>query len=148
VRPGPLPPTYFLLTLLLVAVLHVVLPIHRFAALPLALLGLGPVLAGVGLNLTADRAFKRAGTPVSPFDPPTVLVTTFPFSISRNPMYLGFTLLLLGIAILLGTVGALLPVVIFLFVIDRRFIALEERSMAAAFGATWMAYAATVRRWI
>jgi protein-S-isoprenylcysteine O-methyltransferase Ste14 len=129
-----LPPTYLLLALAVMAALHLALPV------PLAL--------GVLLNLMADRQFKTHETTVKPFQRSSALVTGFPFSISRNPMYLGMALLLLGVALLLGTVTALVPVVIFPFVVDRVFIRVEERMLAETFGREWEEYRARVRRWI
>ena len=59
--------------------------------------------AGVALAIAAERAFKRAGTAVLPFTEPSAVVTTGPFAFSRNPMYLGMMLCLVGWAILLGS---------------------------------------------
>ena len=63
-------------------------------------------------------------------------------------MYLGLSLLLLGIALLLGTVAALLPVVVFPYVIDRIFIRIEEKMLDETFGREWGEYRSRVRRWI
>jgi protein-S-isoprenylcysteine O-methyltransferase Ste14 len=143
-----LPPTYLLLALAVMAALHLALPVCRYWSLPLALAGAVPLALGVLLNLMADRQFKRYETTVKPFQRSSALVTAFPFSISRNPMYLGMALLLLGVALLLGTVTALVPVVIFPFVVDRVFIRVEERMLAETFGQVWEEYRARVRRWI
>jgi protein-S-isoprenylcysteine O-methyltransferase Ste14 len=107
-----------------------------------------PIVLGVFLNVTADRQFKRHETTVKPFQQSSALVTAFPFSISRNPMYLGLTLLLFGIALLLGTVAALLPALVFPYIIDRIFIRTEEKMLAETFGREWEEYQSKVRRWI
>jgi protein-S-isoprenylcysteine O-methyltransferase Ste14 len=143
-----LPPTYLLLALAVMAALHLALPVCRYWSFPLALAGAVPLALGVLLNLMADRQFKTHETTVKPFQRSSALVTGFPFSISRNPMYLGMALLLLGVALLLGTVTALVPVVIFPFVVDRVFIRVEERMLAETFGREWEEYRARVRRWI
>ena len=62
-------------------------------------------------------------------------------------MYLGITLMLLGVALLLGTVSALLPVAAFPILMDIRFVRVEERMLAEAFGPEWELYHARVRRW-
>lgn len=144
----PLPPTYFLAALVLAVVLHFVLPVYRFWSLPLSLLGVMPLALGIVLNLIADGHFKRGETTVNPFEQPAALITAFPFSISRNPMYLGMVLMLLGVGLLLGSVTALLPTLLFPFVMNLAFIQEEERMMAATFGAGWDDYRAKVRRWI
>jgi protein-S-isoprenylcysteine O-methyltransferase Ste14 len=143
-----LPPTYFLAALVLITLLHVAFPVYRFWVFPQSLLGVLPLVAGVVLNLMADRHFKRGETTVKPFEQPTSLVTEFPFSISRNPMYVGLALMLLGVALLLGSVSSLTPVVAFPLVIDRVFIRSEEQQLAVTFGADWERYRSRVRRWV
>jgi len=143
-----LPPTYFLLALVVTALLHFLWPIHRYLEPPVSLIGLAPLAAGVALNVLADREFKRHQTTVKPFERSSALITAFPFSISRNPMYLGLTAILLGIAVLLGSVSALLPVVAFAILMDRRFVRVEERMLAERFGEEWARYQGRVRRWL
>lgn len=63
-------------------------------------------------------------------------------------MYLGITLMLVGIALLFGSVSALLPAAAFAILMDRRFIRLEERMLAERFGKEWGQYRALVRRWL
>ncbi len=143
-----LPPTYFLLALVAAALFHFLWPIHRYLEPPVNLIGLAPLAGGVAFNVFADREFKRHQTTVKPFERSTALITAFPFSISRNPMYLGLTAMLLGIAVLLGSVSALLPVVAFAILMDRRFVRVEERMLAERFGEEWACYQGRVRRWL
>jgi protein-S-isoprenylcysteine O-methyltransferase Ste14 len=144
----PLPPVYFLAALVFMAVLHFVVPVYRYWALPLSLVGVVPLVFGVALNVVADNAFKQQSTTVKPFEKSSALVTGFPFSISRNPMYLGLTLMLLGIAMLLGSISSLVPALIFPYLMSRVFIRDEEQMLAETFGAVWEAYRSAVRRWI
>jgi protein-S-isoprenylcysteine O-methyltransferase Ste14 len=130
------------------APLHLLEPVCRYWSFPLTLIGLVPLVVGIILNLTADREFKRAGTTVKPLERSTTLVERFPFSFTRNPMYLGMTLLLLGVALLLGTLSPLAPVALFAGLMDRVFIGPEEESLARSFGEEWETYRAKVRRWI
>jgi protein-S-isoprenylcysteine O-methyltransferase Ste14 len=58
------------------------------------------------------------------------------------------SLLLLGVALLLGTVAALIPAVIFPYVMDRVFMRMEEKMLAETFGREWEEYQSRVRRWI
>jgi protein-S-isoprenylcysteine O-methyltransferase Ste14 len=85
-----LPPTYMLIALLGMLVLHFTLPLAQIIPLPWDLLGLIPLVAGIALNLLANRAFHRADTTVKPFQESKVLITDGVFRISRHPMYLGF----------------------------------------------------------
>jgi len=144
-----LPPTLFLGALLLLLGLRIGMPAAallqggawRWLSLP-------AISAGLLLNVFADRRFRERRTPVHPDATPTALVTDGVFRISRNPMYLGMVLILLGAGAGLGSLGVLLVAPAFALVLDRGFIRVEERRLAEAFGAAWQAYAARVRRWI
>jgi protein-S-isoprenylcysteine O-methyltransferase Ste14 len=96
------------------------------------------------------RQFRRQGTTVEPFEPSraSALVTSGVNSISRNPMYVGLTGLLVANAVRLGSWTALLPVAVFTVVIDRVQIAAEERALLANFGGEYAAYRASVPRWL
>ena len=84
--------------------LHFVAPAKQLVVMPWRLAGGLLMVAGLVLNVWADRLFKDAGTTVKPFDPSTSLVHTGPFSFSRNPMYAGMLLALAGLALALGSV--------------------------------------------
>ncbi len=138
---------YFLIALVIMAPVHVLWPVYRYWGFPLSLTGLAPLLFGLYLNAVADRQFKQHQTTVKPFEESSALVTAFPFSFSRNPMYLGVTAMLLGVALLFGTVSPLVPAAAFAILMDLRFIRVEEGMLADRFGAEWDAYRARVRRW-
>jgi len=143
-----LPPTYFLATLVAMTVLHFTWPGDRYLEFPLNLVGLVLLVSGVVLNVIADREFKRHQTTVHPFRRSAALVTAFPYTITRNPMYLGLLLMLLGVATLFATASTLLPVLPFAVLMDRRFILVEERKLAKTFGSAWEQYRMRVRRWL
>jgi protein-S-isoprenylcysteine O-methyltransferase Ste14 len=147
-RKPVLPPTYVYVAIILMVALHFLFPVVRIIPFPWDLLGLIPLAAGVALNLSADSAFRRAKTTVKPFQESAALVTDGVYRISRHPMYLGFVLILLGLAILLGSLTPFFIVPIFAVVMDRVFIAAEERMLAEKFGQSWLDYKAEVRRWV
>ena len=92
--------------------------------------------------------FKKVDTGIEPFDEATTLITRGFYRYTRNPMYLGMFLILVGVAILMGSIGALLPVVLFMLVIRYNFVAGEERFLEAAFGQKYLDYKGKVRRWV
>ena len=143
-----MPPTYFLGAIILSVALHFLLPVQQLLAFPWRLIGLAPLVAGIVLNLLADQAFKKHDTTVKPFQKSSTLVTGGAFAISRNPMYLGMTLILFGIAFLLGSATPFIPVLLFALVIDRSFIVVEDRMLEDTFGAQFREYRERVRRWI
>ena len=143
-----LPPTYLLLAMLCMIFLYFLIPVSRFIPPFWNLLGIIPLALGLLLDLRADKVFHQVGTTVKPYEESTVLVTGGLYKISRNPMYLGFVLLLLGIAVLFGTVTPFLVVGVFAVAMDRIFISAEERMLAKKFGANWQAYKNRVGRWL
>jgi protein-S-isoprenylcysteine O-methyltransferase Ste14 len=128
-------------------VLHVLLPL---AQLPgwLRIAGAVPLIVGAVLNVLADRAFKRAGTTVKPALPSTALVADGIFRWTRNPMYLGMLLLLVGIWWALGSATPALPIAVFAVMLDRYFVGPEEEKLGRTFGAGYAEYRARVRRWL
>lgn len=112
-------------------------------ALPLLMLGMAVCLAGV-------NSFRRARTTVNPLVPQEVssLVSSGIYRHSRNPMYLGFAVVLLSWATVLGTPQAVIGVVGFIAYINRFQIAPEERVLLERFGTSFTSYQAQVRRWI
>jgi protein-S-isoprenylcysteine O-methyltransferase Ste14 len=143
-----LPPTYLLVALILMALLHFLIPVVKFVPVPWNLLGILPLAAGIALNLLADRDFHQAETTVKPFENSSALVTTGVFRISRNPMYLGYMLILLGVGLLLRSLVPLVVIPVFGYLMARVFIRTEERMLQETFGPAWEAYAKRVRRWI
>jgi protein-S-isoprenylcysteine O-methyltransferase Ste14 len=143
-----LPPTYLLVAIVAAIALHFLLPMAKVIPTPWNLVGLIPLGCGIALNLIADRAFNQAQTTVKPFEESTVLVTDGAFGISRNPMYLGYVLILLGLAVMLRSVGPYIVIPVFAVLMDRVFIRVEEHMLEERFGETWSEYRRRVRRWI
>ena len=143
-----LPPTILLIALLLMLGLHFLFPVFKIIPAPWNFFGLLPVAAGITMNYLADDSFKRVKTAVNPFHNPSTLVTGGVFKISRNPMYLGFVLILLGVAVLLGRLMPFGVVPLFMAWIQILFIGIEERALETQFGQDWFEYKAKVRRWI
>lgn len=110
-------------------------------------IGLAFVLLG-GVLVPAVRAFRRAGTAPQPWRPSTALVVSGPYRFSRNPMYLGFTLLYAGIAIWANTTWPFLLLPLVLVTMVRGVIEREEAYLERRFGAAYLDYKARVRRWL
>ena len=100
------------------------------------------------MNLVADADLKRHGTTVKPFEESTSLVTTHAYAICRNPMYLGFALILIGLGVFMGTATPFVVVPLFVGLMETVFVRVEEQMMEARFTDGWRRYRARVRRWI
>ena len=110
--------------------------------------GVSLLVIGLGLALASLRRFRAAGTAVEPWKPASALVGQGLYQMSRNPIYLGLLISLLGVALIadsLWLAALLVPVWAFL-----RFavIAREERYLEARFGEAYRRYRASVRRWL
>ena len=143
-----LPPTYLLAFIVLMIALRFLLPMAMIVPFPWSLFGLVLLAAGILINLIADKAFTKANTTVKPFEESAVLITDGAFRISRHPMYLGFVLILIGIAIIMGTLTPFFAIPVFAALMDIVFIRAEERMLEDTFGRTWLEYTRGVRRWI
>ena len=111
---------------------------------------LGLALAGGVLALAGLWEFHRAHTTFSPFAPrrSSTLVTTGVYGFTRNPMYLGMLLVLLGWAVYLGNAAALLGPLLSVLLLNRLQIGPEERILRERFTEHYARYAARVRRWV
>lgn len=106
------------------------------------------VLAGLALDVWAMLAFRRARTTVLPWGRASLLVPGGPYRFSRNPMYVGMTLVYVGLVFGFGSPWALLLLVPVLLVIRYHVVAREERHLEARFGEEYLGYKARVRRWL
>lgn len=141
-------PSYFNLLIVLSPVMHLVLPIGIAVRPPLTYLGLAIVVAAIALNVSAVRHLRRKLTTVTFGESPSVLATDGPFRMSRNPIYLSGVVLLLGIAVFLGSlVTFAFPATLFLL-LDRIYIPDEEALLETQFGPDYLSYKRAVRRWL
>lgn len=114
------------------------------------LLAGGSALLGALLALVGVVSFRRARTTVNPMSPASssALVTSGIYRLTRNPMYLGFLLMLLGWGVWLANAAAFAAVPGFVVYLDRFQIRPEEEALASRFGREFGEYTARVRRWI
>lgn len=105
---------------------------------------------GVALSVAGAMAFRSAKTTKNPMKPQATssLVVAGVYAFTRNPMYLGLSVVLVGWAVFLWSAWALLGPVVFVAYVSRFQIAPEERVLAGLFGSEYSAYRAKVRRWL
>jgi protein-S-isoprenylcysteine O-methyltransferase Ste14 len=142
------PPVYLFLSIAIMLLLHFLLSKTRVLPFPWNLFGIIPLVLGIVLNLVADRSFKKKKTTVKPLEESTALITDGVFRLSRHPMYLGFVLILLGIAALMGSLTPYVIVFGFAVFMHIVFIKFEEKKLEETFGEAWLRYKRKVRQWI
>ena len=112
-----------------------------------ATLGVIGIVGGLSLMLVAWRQFKKRDTAVCPTDTPSSLVTDGVFRVSRNPMYLGILITLVGFALIAGSIPFYLAVIAWFVVMDRAFCPYEEEKLTDLFADRYVDYCDRVRRW-
>ncbi len=152
-KPGgvPLPPLIYVAAIALSPIAHSLYPLPWISS-PLAdiLFAAGwlTLLAFAGLLYSAITTMRRAKTTLNPNATPDHLVTGGPFSISRNPMYLANTLLMVGVGLIAGIAWFLIFAVLAAFTTQKVSIEGEEKKLSTKFGKRYHDYAKRVRRWI
>jgi protein-S-isoprenylcysteine O-methyltransferase Ste14 len=142
------PPLVVLASLLSGAVLSVAWPRPFF---PHVLhLPVGGLLVAMAAALFAYsiRQFRMAGTPVPGNKPTTAIVRTGPYRFSRNPIYLAFFALHLGLAIWVNSLWLVATLILTVAIIAVVVVPREERYLTGRFGAEYLKYKASVRRWL
>lgn len=148
-RPRPVPPPLYLLGALAgMALLERFVPGPKVVPSALQRLGVVGILGGIALSVWGATLFRRTGTTLDPAGEPKALVTEGPFRFTRNPMYLAMTIILGGVAVLLGRLLPLLAIPAFVGLLTARVIRGEEQTLEQTFGEDYRRYRAGVPRWL
>jgi len=116
---------------------------------PIALpIGGALALIGVMLFAWAALSFQKAATPMVPYMPTSAIIDSGPFAFTRNPVYVGMTILYIGITLLFNTLWPLLLLPFALLVMQRGVVEREERYLERKFGDEYLSYKSRVRRWL
>jgi protein-S-isoprenylcysteine O-methyltransferase Ste14 len=145
-----LPPLIFLGFLVAATVLEAIVPLPFLAAHALARYLASAALAAGGFVMIGmgTRRFVAAGTNIPPNLPTTALVVDGIYGWTRNPLYLGTTLVYLGLSVAAGSLWAIVLVMPLLWMINVGVVAREERYLERKFGDAYHAYRTRVRRWV
>lgn len=142
------PPFVYLGAIGLGLLIHLFWPMPLLRASVSVTIGVVVVLVAGVLFVSAVRTFRKANTPVPGNRTPTVIVRSGPYSFSRNPIYLAFTLFQVGLALLINSLGVLLALLPALALMVLVVIPREERYLQARFPSEYLPYKRTVRRWL
>lgn len=143
-----LPPVLFLVFLVAMAGICWALGSPHTVFYPYSLVGAVFLAGGLGIAIYHSRLFKREGANIMTFGEPTRFVRSGLYRYSRNPMYLGFVLALVGAAFLYqAAISSFLLVAVFWLITDRWYIRFEEGEMLKKFGEEYREYCSQTPRW-
>ena len=146
---GPFrPPLILLCSILLGVGLRFVMQRPFVPSSLAAPVGVVLVLASIALFIAAVRSFRAAGTPIPGDQPTTTIVRRGPYRFSRNPIYLSFYGLQLGLAFWTNNLWQLVALVGTVLLIALVVVPREERYLESRFPATYLPYKASTRRWL
>jgi len=146
----PVPWVFILVYLVGVAVQHFLPVVIRLPNLASIIRVAGFVFVGVGIAVafSAVGIFRKTKTTTVPHETPSTLVISGPYRFTRNPMYVGLTLIYLGVA---GTRNEIWPVIVLpllLAYINFLVIPVEEQNLHGVFGVEYQKYSERVGRWL
>ncbi len=147
----PWPPIVYLVAVAVAVILSVVYPLGWLPS-PLAELAFAAgivVMAGaIAIQFTAIRALRRANTTISPVKRSEHMVTDGSFSFTRNPIYLGNTMLVIGVGLIFAALWFFPAAFCAAFATTKLAIEREEKHLEHRFGKSFRDYRKRVRRWI
>lgn len=145
------PPLIFLSGLSFGGIIHWFYPLPIFSADYLTVLrifGIGLIVFGLGIVLTARAKMQKAKTNIEPWKPTNAIISDGIYAVSRNPIYVAMILIYLGLTLIFNSVWFLPFLVFVLLVMQYGVILREERYLEKKFGAEYSEYKNKVRRWI
>jgi protein-S-isoprenylcysteine O-methyltransferase Ste14 len=142
------PPLVYLISLVSGTMIHFAMPLPFLPGTLAVPLGLPLVAVAIALFSCSVAKFRTAGTPIPARKPTTTIVRSGPYRFSRNPIYLAFSLFQLGIAIWVDSVWLLATLVGAVALMHYVVIPREEHYLEQKFGAHYLDYKASVRRWL
>jgi len=148
-NPFKIKPPYIAFTLLFLSwLVDYVFPKFRFVFPPYNKIGILLIVLGLSITFSSFYFFRKNKTPIIPGKKPTFVVMEGTYKFTRNPMYLGVTIALLGFSIYFGNFFSLLSPVIFFLIMNYYFVPFEEKLLENIFGKKYLDYEKKVRRWI
>lgn len=124
------------------------LPLHFLPGTVGPILGIMLIATAGFIAIWAIREFRRAATSPNPHKPSTAIISSGPFGITRNPLYVGLNLIMLGVGCWVNSLWVLLVLPPTFLVLQFGVVFREERYLEEKFGKEYLDYKNSVRRWI
>ncbi len=142
------PPRIALVLLLISMGIWHLSPPNTLLHIPFRLIGWIFIVAGFVVMMWAWLQFKEVKTAICPTGISSVLVKKGIFRLTRNPMYLGMLLMLIGASFLMGSLSSSLAFIVFFLIMDKVFIPFEEKKLEGHFGPEYLKYREITNRWL
>ena len=143
-----IPPFLFLICIIIMVAVRNLFVIKEIISKPFNYAGIVLIIFGVSITIIVRKGFEKIDTEIHTFKNPRKLVTDGFFKFSRKPSYLGFTISLIGVWVLLVTILPIIGVLIFIVITNNYYIRYEEKIMVKTFGNEYKKYKSKVRKWI
>lgn len=141
------PPLIFLILMFAAYGMHYIWPID-ISGSKLKYIGIVMVLLGFGIVILVSQSFKRVKTNIEPWKPTTTIISNGVFAYSRNPIYVAFCLITIGVGISLNSIWILFSVIPCVMLVYYIAIKKEEVYLEEKFGEEYLQYKSKVRRWL
>lgn len=142
-----IPPVFILVCLVLMVLFYYILPDFNIISFPFNMIGILVAIAGFVIMNIARDLFKKHSTSFM-YDKSSHMITDGIFSKTRNPMYIGMFLMVLGIGICFTNLFSIITSLLFLFLVNFISIPFEEKMMYDTFGQEFLDYKKDVPRWL
>ena len=142
------PPVLLLIHIFIAFLLNWLLPLPLGFPKVLEWVGYALAVIGFGLAASAVSQFMRAHTTLDPHGSVTKIITSGPYRVSRNPIYLGFVCLLIGFSFIFKNYWGLILAPVLMILLYQLVIQCEEAYLARKFGEAYSSYKSHVRRWL
>jgi protein-S-isoprenylcysteine O-methyltransferase Ste14 len=148
IRPMVHPPVVALMFIVIAYVLGRFAPLPFSAPAILRYTGLALTFVGFLLGIGALIEFRKARTTLDPHGSAKKLVISGIYRFTRNPIYLGFLLMVVGLPLNSGSYWGIVLAPFYIFMMNRLIIQHEEAYLEKKFGKTYTSYVSRVRRWV
>ena len=142
------PPLIFLVVIIVAYGVDYFWPIGLGGSFVIKYIGILVVILGIFVVILASRYFKHAETNIEPWKPTTKIISTGIYGYSRNPIYLAFCLVQIGIAVFLNSFWILVSIIVSASLVYHIAIKKEEGYLETKFGDDYIRYKKKVRRWL
>lgn len=141
------PPILALISIVIAYLLGWFVPLHFAMSLALMYLGFALIIIGFLLGVGAFLEFRKVHTTLDPHGSVKALVTGSVYRVTRNPIYLGFLLVVIGLPLNSGFYSGILVAPFFMVTLNRLVIEREEAYLEEKFKEQYTSYKSKVRRW-